>query len=62
LYAMHFARLVDRWVEKLRRGADFRVQYFAEIEPQRRLAPHVHVAMRGAIPRQVVRQVTRGTH
>ncbi|MEO6142636.1 MAG: replication initiator, partial [Dermatophilaceae bacterium] len=62
LDAMHFSKLVDRWVQNLRRGAGFKVQYFAAIEPQRRLAPHVHVAMRGAIPRQVIRQVTRGTY
>jgi hypothetical protein len=62
LDAMHFAKLVDRWVQNLRRGAGFKVQYFAAIEPQRRLAPHVHVAMRGAIQRQVFRQVTRGTY
>src|SRR5450759_403214 len=62
LDAMYFAKLVDRWVQNLRRGAGFKVQYFAAIEPQRRLAPHVHVAMRGAIQRQVIRQVTRGTY
>jgi len=62
LDAMHFAKLVDRWVQNLRRGAGFKVQYFAAIEPQRRLAPHVHVAMRGAIERQVIRQVTKGTY
>ena len=59
LDAMHFAKLVDRWVQNLRRGAGFKVQYFAAIEPQRRLALHVHVAMRGAIERRVIRQVTR---
>lgn len=62
LDAMHFSKLVDRWVQNLRRGAGFKVQYFASIEPQRRLAPHVHVAMRGAIERQVIRAVTRGTY
>src|SRR5665647_3570725 len=62
LDAMHFAKLVDRWVQNLRRGAGFKVQYFAAIEPQRRLAPHVHVAMRGAIERRVIRAVTRGTY
>ncbi|MHB8273458.1 MAG: replication initiator [Dermatophilaceae bacterium] len=62
LDAMHFAKLVDRWVQNLRRGAGFKVQYFAAIEPQRRLAPHVHVAMRGAIERQVIRAVTTGTY
>ena len=62
LDAMHFSKLVDRWVQNLRRGAGFKVQYFAAIEPQRRLAPHVHVAMRGAIERRVIRKVTRGTY
>jgi hypothetical protein len=62
LDAMHFAKLVDRWVQNLRRGAGFKVQYFAAIEPQRRLAPHVHVAMRGAIERKVIRAVTKGTY
>jgi hypothetical protein len=38
------------------------VQYFGAIEPQRRLAPHIHVAMRGAIPRQVIRKVTKATY
>jgi hypothetical protein len=42
LDAMHFAKLVDRWVQNFRRGAGFKVQYFAALEPQRRLAPHVH--------------------
>ena len=62
LDAMHFAKLVDRWVQNLRRGAGFKIQYFAAIEPQRRLAPHVHVARRGAIQRQVIGQVTKGTY
>jgi hypothetical protein len=62
LDAMHFAKLVDRWVQNLRRGAGFKVQYFAAIGPQRRLAPHVHVAMRGAIERRVIRAVTTGTY
>jgi hypothetical protein len=62
LDATHFAKLVDRWVQNLRRGAGFKVQYFAAIEPQHRLAPHVHVAMRGAIERRVIRAVTRGTY
>ena len=62
LDALHFPRLYDRWVQNLRRCAGFKVQYFASIEEQRRLAPHAHVAMRGAIPRKVLRQVTRATY
>ncbi len=59
---MFFTRLFDRWVQNLRRCAGFKVQYFGAIEPQRRLAPHIHVAMRGAIPRQVIRKVTKATY
>jgi hypothetical protein len=38
------------------------VQYFATIEPQRRLAPHVHVAMRGTISRSELRQILTATY
>ncbi len=62
LEALHFPKLFDRWVQNLRRCAGYRVQYFGAIEPQRRLAPHIHVAMRGAIPRRVIRAVTRATY
>ena len=60
--ALFFPRLFDRWMQNLRRCAGFKVQYFGAIEPQRRLAPHIHVAMRGAIPRQVIRKVTKATY
>lgn len=62
LDAMHFAKLLDRWVQNLRRCAGFKVQYFGAVEAQRRLAPHFHVATRGAIPRQVIKQVTKATY
>ena len=62
LEALHFPKLFDRWMQNLRRCAGYRVQYFGAIEPQRRLAPHMHVAMRGAIPRDVIRQVTKATY
>ena len=51
LDAMHFPKLVDRLWQNLRRATGFRVQYFAAVEAQRRLAPHLHAAIRGAIPR-----------
>jgi hypothetical protein len=35
------------------------VQYFAAVEPQRRLAPHVHVAMRGTVSRTELRRTGR---
>lgn len=60
--AMFFTRLFDRWIQNLRRCAGFKVQYFGAIEPQRRLAPHIHVAMRGAIPRATIRAVTKATY
>jgi hypothetical protein len=62
LDAVHFGRLVDRFWQNLRRATGFRVQYFAVVEPQRRLAPHLHAAVRGAIPRRVFRQVVAATY
>jgi hypothetical protein len=41
----------------LRRYQGYDVQYFAAIEPQKRLAPHAHIAFRGAISRSDLRQV-----
>lgn len=62
LDALHFPKLVDRWWQNLRRCAGYKVQYFAAVEPQRRLAPHLHTAVRGAIPRQTLRQVAAATY
>lgn len=62
LDALHFPKLVDRFWQNLRRCAGYKVQYFAAVEPQRRLAPHLHAAIRGAIPRAVVRQVVKATY
>ena len=47
--ALTFAALFDRFIQNLRRYLGYDVQYFAAIEPQRRLAPHVHIAMRGTV-------------
>jgi hypothetical protein len=60
--ALSFAALFDRFVQNLRRFAGYDVQYFAAIEPQRRLAPHVHVAIRGTISRAELRQVLAATY
>jgi hypothetical protein len=62
LDALHFPKLVDRFWQNLRRCAGYEVQYFATVEAQRRLAPHLHAAIRGTIPRQVVRQVRAATY
>ena len=62
LDALHFPKLVDRFWQNLRRCAGYRVQYFAVVEPQARLAPHLHAAMRGVIPRAVLKQVIQATY
>jgi len=60
--ALHFAALFDRLIQNLRRLTGHDLQYFAAIEPQRRLAPHVHVAIRGTISRTELRQVLAATY
>ena len=60
--AICFAALFDRFVQNLRRVAGYNVQYFAAVEPQRRLAPHIHVAIRGTISRAELRQVLAATY
>ncbi|TDQ04674.1 hypothetical protein EV186_101629 [Labedaea rhizosphaerae] len=60
--AVHFASLVDRWWQNLRRVVGWDVQYFATVEPQKRVAPHLHTAIRGSIPHEVLRQVTAATY
>lgn len=62
LDALHFPRLVDRFWQNLRRAAGYKVQYFGAVEPQRRLVPHLHAAIRGAIPRATIRQVVAATY
>ena len=62
LDALHFPKLVDRFWQNVRRCAGYKVQYFAALEPQARLAPHLHAAMRGVIPRAVLRQVIEATY
>lgn len=60
--AVHFPRLLDRFWQNLRRCVGWRVQYAGAVEPQRRLAPHAHFAIRGTIPRAVLRQVAAATY
>jgi hypothetical protein len=60
--ALHFSKLVDRFVQNLRRFVGYDVQYFATVEPQRRLAPHLHMAIRGTISRAELRQVAAATY
>ena len=62
LDALHLPKLWDRFIQNLRRAVGYDVQYFATIEPQKRLAPHIHAAIRGAIPRRILRQVVAATY
>ncbi len=59
--AIHFGGLVDRFWQNLRRAVGWSVQYFAVVEPQRRLAPHLHAAIRGTMPRKLIKQVAAAT-
>ncbi|GAA2875343.1 hypothetical protein GCM10010517_36220 [Streptosporangium fragile] len=60
--ALHFSKLVDRFVQNLRRVADYDVQYFATVEPQKRLAPHLHMAIRGTLPRAEIKAIAAATY
>src|SRR5260370_20356 len=60
--ALHFAALFDRFIQNLRRFLGYDLQYFASIEPQQRLAPHVHIAMRGTVSRNDLRKVIAPTY
>ena len=60
--ALHFAALFDRFIQNLRRLVGYDLQYFAAIEPQRRLAPHVHMAIRGTVSRRELREVIAATY
>ncbi|MFB9181352.1 replication initiator [Dactylosporangium sucinum] len=60
--AITFPRLLDRFWQNLRRCVGWNVQYAGCVEPQRRLAPHAHFAIRGTIPRTVLREVAAATY
>ncbi|MEV7013639.1 replication initiator [Streptosporangium sp. NPDC051022] len=60
--ALHFSKLMDRFVQNLRRVAGYDVQYFATVEPQKRFAPHLHMAIRGTLPRAEIKQIAAATY
>lgn len=60
--AVHFPRLLDRFWQNLRRACGWNVQYAGSVEPQRRLAPHAHFAVRGTIPRSLIKRVAAATY
>ncbi|MFQ6398954.1 replication initiator [Nocardia sp. KC 131] len=59
---IHFTSLFDRLKQNLRRAVGWNVQYYAVVEPQRRGAPHIHMLIRGTIPREIVKQVAAATY
>ncbi|MGH3915088.1 MAG: replication initiator, partial [Pseudonocardiaceae bacterium] len=60
--AIHFPALLDRFWQNTRRCVGWDVQYFGTVEPQKRGAPHFHAAIRGALPRAELRQITTATY
>jgi hypothetical protein len=60
--AIHFPALLDRFWQNTRRCVGWDVQYFGTVEPQKRGAPHFHAAIRGAIPRAELREITAATY
>jgi hypothetical protein len=62
LDAIHFAKVIDRFWQNLRRAVGWKVQYAGSVEQQRRLAPHAHFAVRGALARKLVKQVAAATY
>ncbi|MFD3510887.1 replication initiator [Nocardia sp. NPDC058666] len=59
---VHFAALFDRWAQNLRRAVGWEVQYFATVEPQKRGAPHLHIAIRGSVSNKLLKAVTAATY
>ncbi|WP_018349164.1 replication initiator [Longispora albida] len=62
LDAIHFSRLTDRLWQNLRRATGINIQYAGCVELQKRLAPHAHFAVRGTVPRALVRRVAEATY
>lgn len=62
LDSIHFARILDRWWQNVRRAAGWNVQYAGAVELQRRLAPHAHFAIRGTLPRRLLKQIAAATY
>ncbi|WP_117209494.1 replication initiator [Allorhizocola rhizosphaerae] len=60
--AIHFAALLDRFWQNLRRAVGWKVQYAGAVELQKRLAPHAHFAVRGTMPRKLMHQVAAATY
>lgn len=62
LDAIHFARVLDRFWQNLRRAVGWNVQYAGAVELQKRLAPHAHFTVRGTMPNKLVKAVAEATY
>jgi hypothetical protein len=60
--SIHFAKLVDRFFQNARRFVGYEVQYCATLEPQRRLAPHLHALLRGTVSRADLKRIVAATY
>jgi len=60
--AIHYPKLVDRLWQNMRRVVGYDVQYMGTLEPQRRLAPHLHALLRGTISRADLRRIVAATY
>jgi len=60
--AVFFAAGLDRLWQNLRRAGGFAIQYAGAVELQKRLTPHAHFAMRGTLPRALVKQAAAATY
>ena len=62
LGAIFYAATMDRFWQNLRRACGWNVQYAGTVEMQKRLAPHGHHAVRGTIPRKLLKAVAAATY
>jgi hypothetical protein len=57
-----FSRVGDRFWQNLRRKVGYKIAHAGVVEMQRRLATHAHYAVRGTIPRKLIKQVAAETY
>jgi hypothetical protein len=62
LALIFFPDLLDRFWQTLRRTVGWKVAYAGAVEMQRRLATHAHYAVRGTIPRALIKEVAAGLY
>jgi hypothetical protein len=60
--SIHYAKPVDRFFQNARRFLGYELQYCGTLEPQRRLAPHLHALLRGTVSRADLRRIVAATY